>query len=224
MQKLYPFILSLLIICPANLSAFELIDPKVEASAGYRQEKTVDFEQENATFRLLQLSVHLVAKMRDYPVSLAYFFKAPIADLGSDDIGITEGFSFSNGIAARYWLTDLLPEYEPYLSVGYEFYGLSSLKAKSRVTGEDASGQEVKLPETDIEMRTKSTGFHFDLGARYPIKESGSIIFGLSREIFKKQVELFNFYGIDQKHLVTKSIHNTTYNANKLFCGYRWDF
>lgn len=216
------YILSLLI--PHSSPCAPIFDTHFEFSAGYRQETVRDFERAPARLQLLQAALHLLAQSKDYPLSLGYLFKAPIADLGSDDIGIQEGLSYANGLEFRYRFDLFLPVFEPYLSLAYIFYGSSKLKAKSRLAGRNSNGELVRVPEADISMRTRDSGYHFDLGVKYKTTNNSAFIFGISREIMRKKLEFFTLNGIDQSYLVDDIIRNTIYTASKVFCGYQWSF
>ncbi len=193
----------------------------VQTAIGARYEKSKDFKSQDASSRIAEIDLRAHVHLGSWPVSLGYYFKMPVADLGSDDVGVKEAFFFRNGVDLEvWWDTPSLPVI-PYASIGYTFYGLTTVKANSELKG--TSGKNYfELPAGDISMRYTMTGTALDMGARYALTGK-YIYFGLSFISEEKHLESFLFNKTDQKVLFKDLVEGTPTFARKYLIGLHWD-
>lgn len=194
-----------------------------ETSLGYRVEEGTSFRSELATSRILELDLRPHVRLGSWPLALGYYFKMPIADAGSDKIGVKKGFFFRNGIDLQTWYDSPVLPFIPYASFGYTFYGYTEISARSTVKGQKGD-DSFELPAGNIEMSYTMKGTALDLGGRIRMNSGSQLYFGISYTNEKRQLASFTFNRTDQKSLLEDAINNSKSFSRKVLVGMHWDF
>ena len=196
----------------------EPLNIDIQPSVGYRMENITNFSNQPRKSRVLEFAVNSQMRLPELPLAVGYHLSFPLADAGSDDIGIEKGLEFNNGLYVQGW-HPVSPEWSVFGQFTYIFYGYTELEATADLEATQRDGSLVRIPDADIFLSYRTNGIAFDLGGQMALDEQMQLLVGFSRRIFMRHLDSFKLTEVDQNHLIESSFDRSIANNNKLFVG-----